>query len=165
MIFWFLLYFCFHFSPSQDTFNVIRSFKFISKFTLTLQFPHNSCDSLLACTMCISIQVCARGKLCLVLSLSQCLHSLGRRQTQNAKVCVWLCLCCLLMYLFVCMCTHVCESKGGLCHRCSHLFCEHLKAVLIAAPSSLCSVPVANPANNISCVCVCVCYCFSLRCH
>lgn len=62
----------------------------------------------------------------------------------------------LLIDVFICMCTHVCESKGGLCQRSSHLFCEHLKAVLIAAPSSLCSVPVANPANNISCVFMCV---------
>lgn len=68
----------------------------------------------------------------------------------KSKVCVW------FIDVFVCMCTHVCESKGGLCQQGSHLLCEHLKAVLIAAPTALWSVPVAYPANNISGVCACV---------
>lgn len=74
----------------------------------------------------------------------------GPMANAKSKVCVW------FIDVFVCMCTHVCESKGGLCQQGSHLLCEHLKAVLIAAPTALWSVPVAYPANNISGVCACV---------
>lgn len=79
----------------------------------------------------------------------------GPMTNANAKVCVCMCLCCFLMYLFVCILRYVCESKGGLCQQGSHLLCEHLKALLIAALSALCSVPVAYPANNIFYVFVC----------
>lgn len=93
-------------------------------------------------------------------SRSVCTH--WADDTQNAKVCVWLCLCCLLMYLFVCVLMCVNLKVGFVCglHTC---FVNTWR--LIAAPSALCSGPVAYPANNISCVCICVCYCFSLRCH